>query len=147
LLVNRKILAVVVLLAIIGQACDKNRIHEAAKASDRMATLIGSALDLKRELGHAGAITREEELALTTHLLTANAQVKAFNNYARTLTTDDAATRLNLAEAFNKVTVAVNALSDQAVFPIKDPEAKKRLMMILNSINSSIIIIDAALKG
>jgi hypothetical protein len=146
---QRRVAAFVICLALLGTAekCNDNRIHEAAKASDRMATLIGSAIDLKRELGQAGAITKEEELALTNHLLTLNTQVKAFNNYARTLTTDDAATRLNLAEAFNKVTMAVNALSNQAVFPIKDPEAKKRLMMILNSINSSIIIIDAALKG
>ena len=145
---KRHAIAVVLALSIVSQAaCDKNRIHEAAKASDRMATLIGSAIDVKRQLGQAGAISREEELVLTNHLLTANTQVKNFNNYARTLTTDDAATRLNLAEAFNKVTMAVNALSNQAIFPIKDPEAKKRLMAILNSINASIIIIDSALKG
>lgn len=145
---RRKILALTVVAAIsIQAACDSNKIREAAKASDRMATLIGSAIDLKRQLGQSGAITPAEELALTQHLLTANNQVKAFNNYAKTLTTDDAATRLNLAEAFNNVTMAINSLSNQAIFPIKDPEARKRLMAILNSINSSIIIIDAALKG
>lgn len=145
---QRHAIALVLALAIISQAaCDKNRIREAAKASDRMATLIGSAIDLKRQLGQAGAITPAEELALTNHLLTANTRVKEFNNYARTLTTDDTDTRLNLAEAFNKVTMAINSLSNQAIFPIKDPEAKKRMMAILNSINSSIIIIDSALKG
>lgn len=145
---RKKVLGLVLLAALSIQAkCDSNKIHEAAKASDRMATLIGSAIDLKRQLGVSGAITPAEELALTQHLLTANTQVKSFNNYAKTLTVDDAETRLNLAEAFNKVTMAINALSNQAIFPIKDLEAKKRLLAILNSINVSISIIDSALKG
>ena len=135
--------------------CDKDRIREAAKASDRIATLIGSAIDLKRELGPSGAtcktlnrcITAAEELALTQQLLTANTRVKQFNDYARTIKEDTPTSRLDLAEAFSKVTSAVNALSNQAIFPIKDPEAKKRLLAILNSINAAILIIDSSLKG
>lgn len=146
---RRRQLALMLLLAlsVSTASCDKNRIREAAKASDRMATLIGSMIDAKRQLGTAGVISREEELALTNHLLTANTKVKQFNDFARTLKEDTEATRLSLASAFNEVTIAIGNLSGEAIFPIKNGEAKKRLLAILNSINSSIIIIDAALKG
>lgn len=128
-------------------SCDKNRIREAAKASDRMATLIGSAVDLKRQLGQTGQITPEEELRLTNHLLTANTKVKQFNEFARQQTEDTPQTRLDLAAAFNAVTNAIDKLSNEAIFPIKNEESKKKLLAILNSINASIQIIDSALKG
>lgn len=141
-------LILILSLASLAPKCGSdNRIREAAKASDRMATLIGSAIDLKRSLGETGQITREEELALTNHLLTANTKVKEFNNFARTLTEDTEQARLDLASAFNQVTNAVNALSNQAIFPVKNEEAKKRLLAILNSINTSIQIINTALRG
>lgn len=153
---RKTFIAGIVLLALLSQAaCDKSRIREAAKASDRIATLIGSAIDLKRELGPSGStcqtlqacITAQEELRLTELLLTANSKVKDFNNFARTLTEDTPQTRLDLAQAFNQITTVINRLSNEAVFPIKNAEAKKRLLAILNSINASIAIIDAALKG
>lgn len=128
-------------------ACDKNRIHEAAKASDRIATLTGAAIDLKRELGKTGQITPAEELVLTERLLAVAQRGKEFNDYARKLTEDTPETRLELAEAFNQVVTAINQFSNTAVFPVKNPEAKKRLLAILNSINASVQIIDAALKG
>lgn len=144
-------LTIILSLACLAPKCSSSRIHEAAKASDRMATLIGSATDLKRQLGQLGpdngGISREEELTLTNHLLTANTKVKEFNNFARTLTEDSEQARLDLASAFNQVTNAISALSNQAIFPIKNPEAKKKLLAILNSINASIQIIDSALKG
>lgn len=136
-----------VILTVPAAKCGDNRIREAAKASDRMATLIGSMIDAKRQLASTGVITGDEELRLTQHLLTTNTKVKQFNDFARTLTEDTEATRLSLAGAFNEVTQAVNKLSNDAIFPVKNEEAKKRLLAILNSINSSIIIIDAALKG
>lgn len=152
---QRSVIALILTLAIFNASCDKNRIREAAKASDRIATLIGSLTDLKRELGPAGqtcatlkaCITTEEELALTTQLLTVNSRTKDFNNFARTLTEDTPQTRLDLANSFNLVTTAVNRLSTEAIFPVKNEEAKKRLLAILNSINTSIQIIDTALKG
>lgn len=152
---QRTLIAVLLVLGLLNAACDKNRIREAAKASDRMATLIGSLTDLKRELGPAGqtcqtlqsCITAEEELRLTQHLLTVNSRVKDFNNFARTLKEDTEQARLDLATAFNGITTAVNQLSNDAIFPVKNPEAKKRLLAILNSINVSVQIIDAALKG
>lgn len=150
LIQRKKILAVALVLVVLSAtqtACDKNRIREAAKASDRMATLIGSLIDTKRQLATVGEITPAEELALTNHLLAANTKVKQFNDFARTLTEDTEQTRLDLANAFNEVTNAINKLSNEAIFPIKNVEAKKRLLAILNSLNSSIQIIDTALKG
>ena len=139
-------LAIIVLVALMA-SCGGDRIREAAKASDRMATLIGSAIDLKRDLAQSGQITAEEELALTNRLLEANTRVKQFNDYAKTLKEDTPQARLDLATTFNAVTNAVNKLSNEAIFPVKNAEAKKRLLAILNSINASIAIIDAALKG
>lgn len=136
-----------VFLASTQTACDKNRIHEAAKASDRIATLVGSAIDLKRQLAASGQITPAEELRLTQHLLTVAQRGKQFNEFARKQTEDTPEVRLALAETFNAVTNAVNKFSNESVFPIKDPEAKKRLLAILNSINASIAVIDAALRG
>lgn len=149
------ILTASVALVATQSACDKNRIREAAKASDRVATLIGSLIDLKRELGPSGTtcqtmqacITGAEELKLTEVLLQVNSKTKDFNNFARTLKEDTPQTRLDLAVAFNAVTNAVNRLSNEAIFPVRNAEAKKRLLAILNSINASIQIIDAALKG
>lgn len=155
--IHRKYVAVALLVALVSvqSACDQDKIREAAKASDRIATLIGSATDLKRELGPSGqtcqvlqaCITAEEELTLTQHLLTANTKAKEFNNFARTLKEDTPETRLDLANAFNQVTNAINKLSNEAIFPVKNAEAKKRLLAILNSINTSIQLIDSALKG
>ena len=139
-------LAIIVLVALMA-SCGGDRIREAAKASDRMATLIGSTIDLKRDLAQSGQITPEEELALTNRLLEANTRVKQFNDYAKTLKEDTPQARLDLATTFNAVTNAVNRLSNEAIFPVKNAEAKKRLLAILNSINASIAIIDAALKG
>jgi hypothetical protein len=122
-------------------------VREAAKASDRMATLIGSLIDVKRDLASTGQITPDEELALTQQLLTANTRVKQFNEFARKQTEDSPATRLNLAESFNQVISAITKLSNEAIFPVKNAEAKKRLLAILNSINASVIVIDAALRS
>lgn len=155
---RRTLLALALTLSLVTvsqSACEKDRVREAAKAADRMATLIGSLIDIKRELGPSGqtcqtfqvCITAEEELALTNHLLTANARVRDFNNFAKTLKEDTPQTRLDLASAFNKITEAINKLSNQAIFPVKNDEAKKRLLAILNSINVSIQVIDVALKG
>lgn len=145
---KRRIVALALVVFITAQsACDKNKIHEAAKASDRIATLVGAAIDLKRELAQSGEISPQEELKLTETLLTVAQRGKQFNDYARTLTADTPQTRLELADAFSKVVAAINNFSNSAVFPVKNPEAKKRLLAILNSINASVIIIDAALKG
>lgn len=152
---RRTTIAAVIVLALLVQACDKNRIREAAKASDRVATLIGSLIDLKRDLGPSGTtcqtlqacITEAEELKLTEVLLQVNSKAKDFNNFARTLKEDTPQARLDLAVAFNAVTNAVNRLSNEAIFPVRNVEAKKRLLAILNSINVSIQIIDSALKG
>lgn len=146
---KRKLAIVLALVCLVGSqtACDKNRIHEAAKASDRIATLVSSAIEIKRQLGASGQITREEELKLTEHLLTVAQRGKQFNEYARKLTEDTPQTRLDLAETFSKVVEAINKFSNSAVFPIKDPEAKKRFLAILNSINASVAVIDLALKG
>lgn len=140
-------LALLLLITTAYGPCSNNHIREAAKASDRIATLIGSLIDTKRQLAAIAEITPAEELALTNHLLTANTRVKQFNDYARTLTADTAQTRLDLATSFNEVTNAINKLSNDAIFPVKNPEAKKKLLAILNSINASIQIIDSALKG
>lgn len=145
-----KRIAVILVLALslaTAPACDKNRIHEAAKASDRIATLVGAAIDLKRELAETGQITPQEELAITERLLTVAQRGKDFNEYARKLTADTPQTRLDLAESFSKVVSAINDFSNSAVFPVKNPEAKKKLLAIVNSINASVVIIDAALKG
>lgn len=147
---STKRIAIIVALSLYlasAPACDKNKIHEAAKASDRIATLVGAAIDLKRELAQTGQIDHAEELVLTERLLTVAQKGKEFNEYARKLTEDTPQTRLELAEAFNKVVSAINQFSNSAVFPVKNPEAKKRLLAILNSINASVVIIDAALKG
>jgi hypothetical protein len=144
---KRSATAFLIILCLFAQACESNKIREAAKASDRMATLIGSAIDLKRDLAAQGAITPQEELTLTTQLLTVNTQVKTFNNYARTLKEDTPETRLNLANAFNQVTQAINGLSNQAIFPIKNAESKQKFLAILNSINASISIVNLALEG
>ena len=133
------------LVALLSTACNDNKIREAAKASDRLATLIGSAIDLKRSLAAQGQITPEEELALTNHLLTVNTQVKAFNNYAKTLKEDSPENRTDLATRFNQVTNAVNSFSNQAIFPIKNAESKRKFLAILNSINASVSIINSAL--
>lgn len=145
---KQKKLSILLAVVLLFTACPKtNRINEAAKASDRMATLIGSAIDIKRQLAAVGAITPEEELRLTNHLLNANTKVKQFNEFARKQTEDTPQTRLDLATAFNGVTNAINKLSDEAIFPIKNPESKKKFLAILNSLNASVLIIDAALKG
>ena len=74
MILHQKKLAIVIAIGILvtsQTACPKsNRIHEAAKASDRIATLVSSAIEIKRQLGASGQITREEELQLTNHLLT-----------------------------------------------------------------------------
>lgn len=140
-------LAFILMLAILASGCDQNRIREAAKASDRIATLVGSTIDLKRTLAASGQISQAEELALTQHLFMVNDATKVFNNRARAITEDTPGTRLELAEAFNAVTQAVNLFANQSIFPIGNPEAKAKLLAILNSINTSIQIIDSALKG
>lgn len=147
---NRKRIVLILALALCAvsaKMCNDSKIHEAAKASDRMATLIGSAIDLKRQLAQLGEITPQEELVLTTRLLEANTRVKQFNDFARKQTEDTPETRLNLATAFNGVTLAINKLSNEAIFPVKNPEAKKKLLAFVNSINVSLQIIDAALRG
>lgn len=149
---NQKLIIVLALVCLVSSqtACpfgSDDKIREASKASDRIATLIGSAIDVKRQLAQVGAITPQEELRLTNHLLTANTKVKQFNEFARKQTEDTPQTRLGLATAFNGVTTAINKLSDEAIFPIKNAESKKKFLAILNSINASIAIIDAALKG
>ena len=106
-MIVRRRLAIATALVLLLTACPKgNRIHEAAKASDRIATLIGSLIDLKRQMAQVGAITQEEELRLTNHLLTANTKVKQFNEFARKQTEDTPQVRLDLASAFNAVTNA-----------------------------------------
>lgn len=140
--------ALILSLCVLSAKCgNDNQIREAAKASDRMATVISSAIDLKRQLAEIQAITPQEEKALTLGLLEANTRVKQFNEFARKQTEDTPQTRLNLAEAFNGVTLAINKLSNEAIFPVKNPESKKKLLAILNSLNTSIAIIDMALKG
>jgi hypothetical protein len=129
------------------EKCGDNKVREAAKASDRIATLIGSLTDTKRQLAAQGIITPEEELTLTRHLLSLNGVTKTFNDKAKSFTEDDASTRLELAAAFQTVTDAITALSSQAIFPIGNAEAKAKLIAILNSINAAVQIVDAALKG
>lgn len=144
-----RVVVPVVLLALLATGCPKasNHIHEAAKASDRIATLTNSLIDLKRDLGATGQITREEELKLTETLLVVAQRGKQFNDFAKTLKEDTPQTRLDLATAFNGLTQAINRLSNEAIFPVKNPESKKKLLAVLNSINASVIIIDAALRG
>jgi len=144
-------LILVLSLACLAPKCGSNKVREASKASDRIATLIGSMIDLKRDLGvigpQGGGISPAEELKLTEWLLKVNTATKQFTAKARTLSEDSPTTKLELASAFNSVTTAVNSLSNQAIFPIRNPEAKAKFLALLNSVNASIQIIDTALRS
>lgn len=149
------LLTLVLIVALVNSACPKDKVREAAKASDRLATLIGELINLKRELGPSGqtcqvqkvCISAQEELTLTGHLLAANTQVKQFNEFARKQTANNPQVRLDLATAFQKVTDALKALSSSAVFPVKNAQAKQQLLAIIDSVNASVQIIDTALKS
>lgn len=149
---KRTLVAFAIALCLMSQmafkGCESNdHIREAAKASDRISVLIGSLITIKRDLAQTGQITPQEELAITNRLLEANTRVKQFNEFARKQTEDTPQTRLDLATAFNGVTTAINKLSNEGIFPIKNPEAKKKFLAIINSINVAISLIDTALKG
>ena len=152
---RRSVALVLLLVLVINNAACDDKIKEAAKASDRIATLIGSLIDLKRELGPIGqtcqmtkvCITKAEELKLTEVLLAVNARTKEFNDFAKGFTKDTPRARVDLAKAFEIVSTAITRLSNEAVFPVKNEEAKKRLLAIVNSINASVQLVNAALKG
>lgn len=150
---KRILLAVLLIFCLQAYKCDESARAKAAKATDSIATLIGSVIDTKRELAFGPTctvqkvcITQAEELELTLYLKQANDAVRKFKDYAQAQTDDTPQTKLNLAKAFEEVTKALNLLSTKSFFPIKNEDAKKKFLAILNSINTSVQIIEAALR-
>ena|SRR4028118_451048 len=150
---RRRIVALFLTLALafITCACPKNsqpstKIRDAAKASDRLAVSIGSAIDLKRTLARQGTITPQEELLITNILLEANTLAKNFNATARSFKADTPENRSALLKIFGELSASVARLNDEGVFKIRDPDARQKFSLITSSISASLTVIGAALQ-
>ncbi len=132
-------------LAFLSSACDKDQLHRAAVASDRMASLVSVGIDLKRELRAEDKIDDSSELELTRDLLDLNTAVTLLNDHARRYQTFNATAQGDLKQAFSTVSLAFAAFANDTTLHIKNPAAQARLAPVLASMRAAMFIIGAVL--
>lgn len=126
-------------------SCEKDPYRKAAVNAARIASLISSMTAIKNSLEQAGTISTDETLALTRALLKANNAATAFNDRAQQLMKatqpDTPANRTEIKSLFNEVMSALVELTNSGVSPIKNPDAKNKLLDTLSQIQSSVLVI------
>lgn len=132
-------------LAFLSSACDKDQLHRAAVASDRMASLVSVGIDLKRELRAEDKIDNQGELELTRDLLDLNHAVTLLNDHARRYQTFNATAQGDLKQAFGTVSLAFAAFANDTTLHIKNPAAQARVAPVLASMRAAMSIIGAVL--
>lgn len=132
-------------LAFLSSACDKDQLHRAAVASDRMASLVSVGIDLKRELRAEDKIDDSSELELTRDLLDLNHAVTLLNDHARRYQTFNATAQGDLKQAFGTVSLAFAAFANDTTLHIKNPAAQARVAPVLASMRAAMSIIGAVL--
>lgn len=116
-----------------------------AVQTDRAATALNAAVDVKRALLKDGLITREQSAALTTRLLTAVKVVRELNEGARTYQSF-ADGKAPLAALFAQAQSAFGALSNDFL-PGLSAQAKDRLNAVLALAGASLTALQPLFGG
>ena len=143
-------LAICVLLAgmVLSLAgCDRSAWRKVARASDGIAQGLEVVLNVTVEAEAHGTVTREEAIAILSHARAANLALEAFSRKAQALRKIDPKNRRLLIVWFGEAADSLNALNQEGVLAVKNPEAQAKLSIILAGIQSSAQVLAAELEG
>lgn len=127
-----------------GNKSQSEPLRNAARASDTIAKSVGEMITVKRELAKQGKLTPDEERKLTETLLRVNTADKALVRRLKSLNAaPDATTKAELVKMFGEVRDALTDLNSNALLGIKNEEARTQLTTIMNTVNASVLIIQA----
>lgn len=126
-------------------ACEQSQLRKAAAASDRIAGLVSTSIEVKQKLATAGVISREEELKITNALVEINDAAANFNSKARTYKISDPVQRSELLKILEDATQSLAELTESTQ-AIRDPKARDKLIATFTGINEAVKTISEILR-
>jgi hypothetical protein len=124
-------------------------VSKALQATDTLRASIDAAITLTTKLAQDNHISPAQEKQINLLLLGVNSSVKIF--YLEVLSARDAGewnptVKGKLAATFANVNSELQMLNRAGVFDVNNPEEKKKLDLVLKSINSAAQLINATLQ-
>jgi hypothetical protein len=144
--VRRPALLLVVGFLLFCSACNPSEIKKAKAASQTIARLVDTAIELTPTLQEQGAITESDARAVNIALRDLKIAIDEFNRRAAGYTKFDLKAKADLARAFSDVTAALATLNAEGVLHIKDPTLRGRIQIGLTTVNLAAQQIEALLN-
>ena len=135
---NKLAIALVVLLAFTMVACDDSDHKKVAKATDTIASSLGTAQSVNKILYEEGKITASEARGIANLLLDSNTAVESFIAKAKSLKELDKDNKALMAQWVAELAAELRRLNEEGILHIKNPEARSRLSVIFASIEGVI---------
>lgn len=142
---RRALIAVIIICSILAQACDKDKVHAAAKAADQIQIVTDKGLDTTAELLHANIVTKAKAREITLAIQKIHDANGTLINLVAGMTADTASNRCLLAAQLNLVLDALKELKATGVLGIKSANGSLVFDTIVNGLKTDIGLVAAAL--
>lgn len=142
---RRALIAALIVFSILSQACDKDKVHAAAKAADQIQIVTDKGLDTTSELLHANIITKAKAREITLAIQKIHEANGALINLAAGMAADTASNRCALAAQLQLVLDALKELKATGVLGIKSANGSLVFDTMINGLKTDIGVVAAAL--
>jgi hypothetical protein len=144
---RRYLIPVIVLCALVSQACGGDKIREARKAAYRIQVVTDAAVDTTTTLFHDGVIDKARTNQIAKALLKVNSGNKVLIDKAEAATADTPGVRADLIAQLKVVEDAVKELKATGVLGIKSKDGSLAFDSAISALDSAVAIIQVALAG
>lgn len=142
-----KQLTVILLIALLAQACSGDERKKLAQASDDFARGISTALALDDALIRQQLISKDDALTITSAILQVNQIARQFNDRAKTYGTSGGSTKAELLKLAGDLSASLATLNQTGTLKIKNPNSQAQFQAALAVLNSALAIIQGVLGG
>lgn len=144
---RRVIIPLVLVLALIGQACGPNQLRSARKSAHRIQVVVDAATDTTATLFHDGVIDVAKKNQIVHVLIRINQGNSVLINKVAAATADTPELRTSLLDELKLIEEAVKELKSLGVLGIKSKNGSLAFESAINALDSAIALAQAALAG
>ena len=126
-------------------AAEADQLRTVAESSDRAASAVRSAINVKRSLARQGVLEPDAELVVTRILLDINTTNRELRRLGKSLTVVTAADKSALVKLADDLLASVGRLNSEGVLRIKNEEAREKFAVSVEAIRAAVVIIRSTL--
>jgi hypothetical protein len=125
-------------LALSAFQCSKDQKHQAAQTAASLATALQAFEEANEELYAQKLVAAQETIAISQAVANASRANDQFVANVRALNGVDAHNKAQLVAYFQQLADSINALNEQSVLYVKNPQAQQRLRFAYQAIDAAL---------